>query len=79
MKVKVSSFFFALVLGISIFTSNTSLASDYSCSQIPGHIKEAVKKTGYVLGSRKPISKPVGISIQEWNKHLSAIKTCKNK
>ncbi len=71
------SFVFALVVGISFLTSNTSHAGDPSCKNIPQHIKAAVKKTGYVLGSRKPISKPAGLSNQEWNRWLGAIKTCK--
>lgn len=74
---KCLSLVFALVVGILFLTSNTSHASSPSCKNIPQHIRAAVKKTGYVLGSRKPISKPAGLSIREWNRWLGAIKTCK--
>ncbi|NBX15864.1 MAG: hypothetical protein EBR09_00710 [Proteobacteria bacterium] len=44
---------------------------------LPLHIIGTMESAGYVIGSRKPVSKPNNvISNEEWNKHLGTIKTC---
>jgi hypothetical protein len=45
---------------------------------LPLHIIGTMESTGYVIGSRKPVSKPNNvISNEEWNRYLSKIKTCR--
>ncbi len=45
---------------------------------LPLHIIGTMESSGYVIGSRKPVSKPNNvISNEEWNKYLGTIKTCK--